>query len=52
MSTETHYLAVDLGATSDVKREAALVFARSFDELDDDTSRRILKLLQAKRRDS
>ena len=42
---------VDLGATSDVKREAALVFARSFDELDDDTSRRILKLLQAKRRD-
>ncbi len=42
---------VDLEATSDVKREAALVFARSFDELDDETSRRILKLLQAKRRD-
>ena len=42
---------VDLSVTSDVKREAALVFARSFDELDDETSMQILKLIQAKRRD-
>ena len=43
---------VNLDATSDAQREVALVFARSFDDLDEETSRSILKILQAKRCDS
>ncbi len=38
-----------LSGASDPKREAALCFARSFDELDDDTAESVLKLLQKKR---
>ena len=41
---------VNIGATSDVKRDAALVFARTFDELDEETSKHILKLLEGKQR--
>ncbi len=40
---------LSLDGTSDPKREAALCFARSFDDLDDDTAESVLKLLRKKR---
>ena len=38
-----------LDGSSDPKREAALCFARSFDNLDDDIAESVLKLLNKKR---
>lgn len=38
-----------LDGASDTKREAALCFARSFGDLDDDTAESVLKLLQKER---
>ncbi len=38
-----------LDGASDPKREAALCFARSFDDLDDETAESVLKLLRKKR---
>ena len=40
---------LSLDGSSDSKREAALCFARSFDNLDDDTAESVLKLLHKKR---
>lgn len=40
---------VELDGASDPKRDAALCFARSFDDLDDETARSVLKLLRKKR---
>lgn len=40
---------VELDGTSDPKRDAALCFARSFDDLDDETAKNVLKLLNKKR---
>lgn len=40
---------LSLDGSSDPKREAALCFARSFDDLDDDTAESVLKLLRKKR---
>ena len=40
---------LSLDDSSDPKREVALCFARSFDDLDDDTAERVLKLLRKKR---
>ena len=39
---------LSLDGSSDSKREAALCFARSFDDLDDDTAESVLKLLRKK----
>jgi HTH-type transcriptional regulator, competence development regulator len=38
-----------LDGSSDPKREAALCFARSFDDLDDETAESVLKLLRKNR---
>lgn len=40
---------VELEGASDSKRDAALCFARSFDDLDDETAKSVLKLLRKKR---
>jgi transcriptional regulator with XRE-family HTH domain len=40
---------VDLDGASDPKRDAALCFARSFEDLDDETAKSVLKLLRKKR---
>ena len=40
---------LNLGNATDSKRDAALCFARSFDDLDDETAENVLKLLQKKR---
>ena len=40
---------LSLDGSSDPKREVALCFARSFDDLDDDTAESVLKLLRKKR---
>ena len=40
---------VELDGASDSKRDAALCFARSFDDLDDETAKNVLKLLKKKR---
>lgn len=40
---------LSLNGSSDPKREVALCFARSFDDLDDDTAESVLKLLRKKR---
>lgn len=40
---------LSLNGSSDPKREVALCFARSFDDLDDGTAESVLKLLRKKR---
>lgn len=37
---------MNLAGSSDSKREAALCFARSFDDLDDETAKSVMKLLR------
>lgn len=43
-------LKVDLKKSSNTKREAALEFKRSFDDIDDDTAKRIIDLLEGRKK--